>query len=169
MCLSKYIYISFKKQNEKSFRLRRCSLGSLRERGVLYTPFTALQCRSHSFLRKLINNFVEGIMQLKRRAAKDSNLFMTWIFGTCILVYTWKQGYIGEWRVPASLFALYLSCMIPWFGAFPVCLAEAERFFFHLDAVCFLLGFGEGAFSGFWWSCGDWQGVVRAYWCSSQN
>lgn len=113
MCLSKYIYISFKKQNEKSFRLRRCSLGSLRERGVLCTPFTALQCRSHSFLRKLINNFMEGIMQLKRRAAKDSNLFMTWIFGTCILVYTWKQGYIGEWRVPASLFALYLSCMIP--------------------------------------------------------
>lgn len=113
MCLSKKKkYISFKKQNEKSFRLRRCSLGSFRECGVFCTPFTALQCRSHSFLRKLISNFVEGIMQLKRRAAKDSNLFMTWIFGTCILVYTWKQGYIGEWRVPES-FALYLSCMIP--------------------------------------------------------
>lgn len=63
----------------------------------------------------MVNNLV-----VKRRAAKDSKLFMIWVSGTCILVYTWKQ------RSEGSL-ARCWHCSIQWwvFGRRPF-LASAE-------------------------------------------
>lgn len=154
----KCMYLSFKKWiNDVGWE--NTALKSLCECSALSTPFTALQCRSRSVLRKL--KIMWWITQLKRRASEYRKLVLVWYFGTCTLLYTWKRVHAGEGRVTESL----CSKLPLWFMAPVLCLAEPEGICFpqsccreKWNAFCWVLDSRD--LSGFCWSFRVWQGTV---------